>query len=584
MGTGVDDDVRNDFLIEAGELLQTLGGQLVELESRPSDPALLNAIFRAFHTIKGGAGFLALGPMVELCHVAEEVFDALRSGRRSVDAVLLDAALKSLDQLQCMLDVIAAGQAPASPPPELLVQLRAQAAPSSAITEDEFEALLDELHGKKSAPQPAPSPASHAAVQVPTAAVPEPAARPGSPPAKEAREAERKAPVRDESIRVDTARLDRMMNLVGELVLVRNRLKATGAGDAGMRAIRDLDVITRSLQDAVMRVRMQPIGKLFSRFPKLARDVARGLGKQIEVDLQGADTDLDKNLVEALSDPLVHMVRNSVDHGIEMPEQRRAAGKPLAGRLSLAAMQQGQQIVITISDDGAGMNCERLRAKAVDKGLMDGSTAAALSPQQCLELVFLPGFSTRDVATDLSGRGVGMDVVKSAIDRLGGSVAIESSPGIGSRFTLRLPLTLAILPALLVNVRDRRYALPLASVNDVFALDTARTRRLDHWDVVPQRDGQLRLIDLERWCGHEPEAGPRHVVVVTVGSERYGLVVHQVRSREEIVVKPLGASIRGLAGVAGASVTPEGRVILILDPAGLLRAGAASPPEAAWTS
>ncbi|MGH8516116.1 MAG: chemotaxis protein CheA, partial [Panacagrimonas sp.] len=347
-------------------------------------------------------------------------------------------------------------------------------------------------------------------------------------------------------------------------------LAAVHGGEVG-RAVSELDFITRGLQGAVMQVRMQPIGKVFSRFPKLARDVARGLGKQVEVTLIGQDTDLDKNLVEALADPLVHMVRNSVDHGVEMPDIRVARGKPAVGQLKLEARQEGDHIRITVRDDGGGIDPERVRSKVVEKKLMDAASAARLSQEECLQLIFLPGFSTKDQVSDLSGRGVGMDVVKQRIQSLNGTAVIESQPGQGSAVHLRVPLTLAILPALMIDAGDRQFALPLAMVADVFALDRDAVRKVGHWPVIPLKRENLRLIDLEVWAGTADTQGTRHVVVVMLGEERYGLIVRQVRGREEVVIKPLGATLRGLAGVAGATVTPQGRVALIVDVPGLVQ-------------
>lgn len=599
-----DDDIRADFLIEAGELVQALGGQLVELESRPQDQDLLNAIFRAFHTVKGGAGFLELHPLVELCHAAEDVFNALRAGKRPVDAALMDAVLQALDGVQAMMQAVAGGAPLAPADPALLDTLRALLAPpakprparkprksrtkaeappaaaADTISEDEFEALLDQLHGAGKAPV-APVSASPPAAEAQTASVsapapvpaPAPAAR---PPVSASPAAENGKPPAETTVRVDTARLDALMNLVGELVLVRNRLKDLRAREADpaqfARPVAELDFITRGLQNAVMQVRMQPIGKVFARFPKIARDVARGLGKQVEVELQGEDTDLDKNLVEALADPLVHMVRNSVDHGIEMPDERVRRGKPPAGRLTLSAQQQGDSIAITVRDDGGGIDAERVRAKAVDKGLLDPVEAAQLSVEECLQLVFLPGFSTKEQVSDLSGRGVGMDVVMSRIKSLGGSVYIESQPGAGSTVRIRVPLTLAILSALMVSANGRRYALPLAPVLDVFALEPGAAETLDRWDVVLTRRDTLRLVWLDPWLCRAEDDGRRHVVVAQVGDERYGFVVGEVRGREEIVIKPLGPSLRGTPGVSSATVLPDGRVALILDFAGLVDA------------
>lgn len=651
----VDDDIRADFLVEAGDLIEKLGGQLVELESRPDDTELLNAIFRAFHTVKGGAGFLAIMPLVELCHVTEDVFNALRNGKRAVDAALMDAVLQAVDHVQAMMASVAAGTEPEAAPLELVESLRAMLkAPSPAVVEstsaatapaakasadpieDEFEAMLDQIAAEKKAPKavsavddtisedefdalldkldaekksarsakpaadPSAAPNSDAisedefdalldqmaaekkSAKATPAVAPTPAPAPAAKPAaakpasaKPTAPAPAPAPA-ETSVRVDTAKLDRMMNLVGELVLVRNRLKALAAvhgGDVG-RAVSELDFITRGLQGAVMQVRMQPIGKVFSRFPKLARDVARGLGKQVEVVLIGQDTDLDKNLVEALADPLVHMVRNSVDHGIEMPDVRMARGKPAAGQLKLEARQEGDHIRITVRDDGGGIDPERVRTKVVEKGLMDAASAARLSQEECLQLIFLPGFSTKDQVSDLSGRGVGMDVVKQRIQSLNGTAMIESQPGQGSAVHLRVPLTLAILPALMIDAGQRQFALPLAMVADVFALDPSAVRKVGHWPVVPLKRENLRLIDLEVWAGAADTTGTRHVVVVMLGEERFGLIVRQVRGREEVVIKPLGAALRGLAGVAGATVTPQGRVALIVDVPGLVQAHA----------
>ena len=606
MSTGVDDDIKRDFLQEAGELVQRLSEQLIDLEKSPDDPELLNAVFRAFHTVKGGAGFLELHPLVELCHVTEDVCNGLRSGQVKLDSTMMDCLLQSLDQVQLMLDKVAKDEAlraapedlidalktlaacAAAPAPKAVVAAPVAAAASDTITDDEFEALLDQLQGK--------TPVVSAPASTPAAENPSPACGRGegervsvtlsseskasstapSPPAPlpQAGEGSKKEPA-ETQVRVDTQKLDRMMNLVGELVLVRNRLKSLqqrSSSDPVSRAVAELDFITRSLQGAVMQIRMQPIKRVFSRFPKLARDVARGLGKQIEVELQGEDTDLDKNLVEALADPLVHMVRNSVDHGIELPDVRQRAGKPADGRLMLAAQQQGDHILITVRDDGAGIDPDRLRQKAVQKGLVDPAAAQQMTPEECLDLIFLPGFSTKEQISDLSGRGVGMDVVRSRIRELNGHVAIESKVGQGTCFRIRVPLTLAILSALMVHAGGRRYALPLSPVRDVFVLDEAKVRKLDRWDVVMVRNEPLRLVYLDPWLQAAASDSLRHVAVVTVDEERYGFVVSEVRGREEVVIKPLGASLRGLSGVAGATVMPDGQVALILDLSGLVQA------------
>ncbi|PTU30548.1 chemotaxis protein CheA [Stenotrophobium rhamnosiphilum] len=574
MNVDTSNEILADFVMEAGELVEKLGEQLIEMEKRPDDQELLNAIFRAFHTVKGGAGFLNFGPMVDLCHAAEDVFNLLRSGKREMDQNLLDAILQSVDHLQVMMAQVSSGEslsaAPAAlikslhdscvAPAPVVVKVEPAASSNDAISDDEFEALLDQFHGSGKAV----APVVEAAVETP------------AKPEVSGKAVVAHAPPPETTIRVDTNRLDKMMNLVGELVLLRNRLKilrGSSSSDDLSKAIGQLDFITRSLQGAVMQIRMRPVRKVFSRFPKVARDVARALGKQVEVELVGEDTDLDKNLVDALADPLVHMVRNAVDHGIEMPDVRKRAGKSEAGHLVLAARQQGDHILISISDDGAGIDSEKLRKKVVEKGLLTEAAAERLSPDECLQLVFMPGFSTKEQISDLSGRGVGMDVVKSAITNLKGTVKIESRIGNGSVVLIQLPLTLAILPALMVSVAGRTFAMPLSSVIDVTVLNTESIRRLDKWDVVLIRDELVRLIHLDRWAGvrADPEL-TRHVVLANVDNERYGFVVSQVRGREEVVIKPLGAMLRGLTGLAGATVTGQGRVALILDFPGLIKA------------
>jgi two-component system chemotaxis sensor kinase CheA len=591
MAAEQESELRAEFVNESSDLLQRLGEQLVELERRPDDRDLLNAVFRGFHTIKGGAGFFGLAAMVALCHASEDVFNALRAGRKTLTPDIMDVVLEALDDVRAMLDAVAqdtampaaredlverlhaCAEADAAPAPVVETKAAAPAgaaglAPSAPdpFDDGEFDKLLDQLHGTGQVPGAAgpatPSPA-------PVAAAP-PA------PAPRAAAAGHDQPPAETTVRIDTERLDHVMNLVGELVLVRNRLKTFGAAP-GQEVLRksfsELDVITAGLQSSIMQMRMQPIRKLFSRFPRLVRETARKLDKQVEVETVGDSTELDKSLVEALNDPLVHMVRNAVDHGIESPALRTAGGKPACGKLILGAEQAGDHILITVRDDGGGIDPERLRRKAVEKGLIDASAAANMSQEETLQLIFLPGLSTKEQVSDLSGRGVGMDVVRSNIAALNGQVQIESAVGRGTTFYIRVPLTLAIQPVLMVSLARRLFALPLQPVQDVFFLDETRVRRLDRWDAVLYRNETLRLVRLSRWIGtgvDDPTA--QHVVVVNVAGDRFGLVVGQVRGREEIVVKPLGKLLRGLAGIAGATVTGEGRVALILDLAGLISA------------
>ena len=619
--SGVTPEIAADFIIEAQEILDRLGEQLVDLERAPGDAGQLNAVFRGFHTLKGGAGFLGVQPMVELCHAAEETLGAVRAGQAELDPLHFDAAQRSLDWLQAMLDALADGSEPPHAPAELVAQFALEAvapaaapaplplAPASAsadgmISDDEFEALLDQLHGGTmpgavAAPAPAApaaagmidddefealldqlhgdaapgagAPAVAAAVAAPSPAPARPASAPPRPAAPPPRSGGGEA---EHTVRVDTRRLDAIVNLIGELVLARNRLKTLRArlrDEELDRAVASLDVATARLQSAVMRTRMQPVGKVFSRFPKVARDVARSLSREVELEMVGAETELDRNLVEALADPLVHLVRNGIDHGVEPPEVREAAGKPRVGRLRLSAQQEGDYVSIEVQDDGAGIDPERLRAKAREKGLIDPEAAARLGPEECLHLVFLPGFSTKAEVTDISGRGVGMDVVQSRIRELGGQIQIQSELGRGTRFLIRVPLTLAILPTLLVQAGEAVYALPLARVLEVLHAQPAALGWFDGRPVMDRQSHTLALLDLRRWLGLEPAPGngPLTVVVLQMGDARFGLIVDQVRGREEVVIKPLPRALRGLPGYAGATLIGDGRLALILDVDGL---------------
>lgn len=605
--SGIADDIAADFIIEAQEILDRLGEQLVALEQDPHDSNQLNAVFRGYHTLKGGAGFLAIHAMVELCHAAEETLGLVRSGQATLAAHHFDAAQQSLDYLQAMLDAVAAGEEPGHAPPALIAQFDAGAAPVAArpaavagdadlITDDEFEALLDQLHGSGApttvaAPVPADdglisedefealldqlhgSKPPGAVAAAPAPAVAHAAVRPAAAPAAAPRAPAKPLAEAEQTVRVDTKRLDAIVNLIGELVLSRNRLKTLRVrlrDEELDRAVSTLDIATARLQSAVMRTRMQPVGKVFSRFPKVARDVARNLSKEVELELVGAETELDRNLVEALADPLVHLVRNAIDHGIEMPELREAQGKPRNGHVRLSAQQEGDYVSIEVQDDGAGIDPEKLRAKAREKGLIDPEAAARLSSEECLHLVFLPGFSTKQEVTDISGRGVGMDVVQSRIRELSGQIQIQSELGRGSRFMIRVPLTLAILPTLLVQAGEDVYALPLARVMEVLHAPPTQLGWFDGRAVLDRRSHTLALVDLRRWLDVPPmQASLLTIVVLQAGESRFGLVVDQVRGREEVVIKPLPKALRGLRGYAGATLIGDGRMALILDVDGL---------------
>lgn len=736
MDFGEDDEILQDFLVEAGEIIELLGEQLVELEQKPEDTDLLNAVFRGFHTVKGGAGFLNIVQMIDVCHRAEDVFNVLRQGERAVDPDLMDAVLKVLDILNEQFEQLNNGETPVAAEPALLRRLENFAKPgatapaavaevtdnnaatdatvasestadgndiseeefeslldaldgedketsasagvtvsgSDDITEDEFEALLDEIQGTKGSSADSEqvkdaAPAAHlnnqasktadsassneiteeefenildeihgkgqidtagvgsdtAPAQVQTAAqtpvlnptpnpvpnqVPAQASKPAVVPGAAVAQLKPAMPAStvdsdtknqpaaaavkenvtkgkpptprnsEATVRVDTKRLDDIMNMVGELVLVRNRLDTLKVkmNDAEVtKAVANLDIVTSDLQAAVMKTRMQPIKKVFGRFPRVVRDLARSLNKEVNLELIGEETDLDKNLVEALADPMVHLVRNSVDHGIEMPADREKVGKKRAGTITLSAAQEGDHILLTIEDDGSGMDAGVLRAKAVENGVLDEDAAARLDDREAYSLIFAPGFSTKSEISDISGRGVGMDVVKTRISQLNGTIDIDSEKGRGTRISIKLPLTLAILPTLMVKVGDRTFALPLSSVNEIFSIDTYNTNTVDGQLVIMVRKKAMPLFYLYKWLAHSRDCKADindQVVVANVGNQKVGFVVNQVVGQEEVVIKPLGALLHGLPGFAGATITGDGRIALILDIPSLMRARA----------
>jgi len=638
----MDEDILQDFLVEAQEILDNLDSQLIALEAAPTNSALLNTVFRGFHTIKGGAGFLGLEPLVQIAHKAEDIFDLLRNGKCQLSPAIMDLFLRVLDALRGMFDALRAGHPPAFAVPELIAELAAiargesvaapaavadiaefdavvdamlqgarsdasatAAAASDLITEDEFEALLDKLQ----------SPAVAAPVAAPARQIPVAPVSAGStdlisddefealldhmhgagkfnpitvvdvaptladtesdaasvrstvaPPPKRAEGGEG-----ENTIRVATEVLDRIMNMVGELVLIRNRLEnlqGTIGNPEMTQAVANLDVVTSDLQMTAMKTRMQPIRKVFGRFPRVVRDLARSLHKEIELTMVGEETDLDKNLVDALADPLVHLVRNSCDHGIELPAEREAAGKPRAGVLKLGAEQVGDQIVLTIADDGKGMNAEVLRAKAVEKGLLDTDAAARLSERECFELIFLPGFSTKEQISDVSGRGVGMDVVKTRIIQLNGTIEIDSRVGFGTTIQISVPLTLAIMPTLMVMLGRQVFALPLTNVKEIIDFKRNDARDVNGRKTLVVREKALPLVYLSRWLVrgvHDTLVDQGHVVVVSVGAQQIGLLVDELIGQEEVVIKPLGIMLQGTKGLSGATITGNGRIALIVD-------------------
>jgi len=424
------------------------------------------------------------------------------------------------------------------------------------------------------------APVVEAPAPAPVAPEPKPAAAETAPKpqATAAAAAQQVKATPETNVRVDTRLLDKIMNMVGELVLVRNRLVRLGVtreDEEMAKALGTLDMVTADLQMSVMKTRMQPVKKVFGRFPRLIRDLSRSLKKEIRLELRGEETDLDKNLVEALADPLIHLVRNAVDHGIESPDVREKNDKPREGHVLLSAEQEGDHILLIIQDDGGGMDANKLRNLAVERGMLDEEAARRLSEQECYNLIFAPGFSTKTEISDVSGRGVGMDVVKTKITQLNGTLSIDSILGQGTRIAIQVPLTLAIMPTLMVILEEQAFALPLVNVNEIFNLDLTKTNIVDGQQVIIVRDQALPLFHLKRWLvdGHAyadlPEQG--HVVIVTVGTQRVGFVVDQLVGQEEVVIKPLGTILHGTPGLSGATITGDGRIALIIDIPNLLK-------------
>jgi two-component system chemotaxis sensor kinase CheA len=548
-----------EFLVESEELLQGMDQDMVALESSPKNEDLLNRIFRALHTIKGTSGFLGFDPIVRLGHRAEDVLNTLRRGETTLTRRMMDCLLATRDQLGQMLADIRAG----------------------GLRQYEIDGLLAELELAQKSTED-----SSALVHSPSADTSFPASVFQSPAENSDRSIApaSSVPAAPRTMRVDVHKLDDLIDLIGELVLERNRLmqlsrdlnlariSAADFGAALNLSTSRLSFITEELQVAGLRTRMVPIETVFKKFPRLVRDVAHLLKKDVALVVQGEDTELDKTMVELISDPLIHLVRNSLDHGLEMPEARIAAGKPGTGTIRLEARQEGDQIVIVIADDGAGIDPERIARKAIEKGLATSERVRSMSPKEIFEFIFLPGFSTSEQVNDLSGRGVGMDVVRCNLKKLNGTVDISSQLGLGTTIQLRLPLTLAILPLLLVEVADEVYGLPLRSV-----IETARIRREEvHWvegsEVLRLRGQTLPLLRL-RQMFDTPPAGSQtgdKVVVLGIGDRKIAVLVDNLLGQESTVIKPLGAFLHRSPNLAGATISGDGRVRLVLDPAGLL--------------
>lgn len=594
------DDLINDFLVESNENLDRLDSELVKLETDPSSQELLSSIFRTIHTIKGSCGFLGFSKLEKVAHVGESLLSRLREGTLSLSPEFTTGLLAMVDTIRIMLgEIQKTGQDGNETYPDLietltkLQELGAQRAPqtnpASALPEEissrNQAAFMQEMLAK-SATQPIDgSPADETAALHPELSASSRPAAPDEPAgtAPHPLEEPKSANVPGETIRVDVHLLDRLMNLVGELVLTRNQIAQFAARQTDPNLVspaQQLNLLTSELQEEVMRTRMQPISTIFDKFPRVVRDVAMGCGKQVSIEMTGKDTELDKSLLEAIKDPLTHIVRNSVDHGIETPELRVARGKRAEGHLKLRACHEGGQVVIEISDDGAGIDTSRVKNKALERGLITPQQAAVMSERELLNLIFLPGFSTAEKVTNLSGRGVGMDVVKTNIDRVNGSVDINSAMGAGTNIKIKIPLTLAIVPALVVVCAGERFAIPQVSLCELVRIEAdAANAKIEFVHGVPvyRLRGRLlplvyldQALHLERTAESAAVLGSAATIVVLQADDRqFGLVVDEIIDTEEIVVKPLGKKLKGVKIFAGATIMGDGRVALIIDVLGL---------------
>ena len=625
-------EIMEDFLIEAFELIEQIDHDLVELEANPEDLELLNRIFRVAHTVKGSSSFLNFDVLTELTHHMEDVLNKARKGELKITPDIMDVVLESVDMMKGLLESIrdngsdaaagidiknicvrltqisegeapsAAPEAPAAAPaPEPVkepepVAPAEEAAPEvsdaelSKLSDSEVEAEIERLLKVRKAEDQARraskgiAPKSPEEIAPAASAAPAPAPKPA--PSRE-RDADKKVPAassnsavaQEQTIRVEVKRLDHLMNLIGELVLGKNRLlkiyddvEERYEGEKFLeelnQVVSSLSLVTTDIQLAVMKTRMLPIAKVFNKFPRMIRDLSRDLGKQIDLEISGEETELDKSIVEEIGDPLVHIIRNSCDHGIEDPETRKAMGKPEKGLVQLKAYNEGNHIVVEIVDDGKGLDADMLKAKSIEKGIITEREADAMSEKEAFGLIFKPGFSTAAKVTNVSGRGVGMDVVKTNIEKLNGIIDIESEVGKGTVMKLKIPLTLAIIQSLLVGTQEEFYAIPLASVLETVRVPIDDIYTIDGKNVLRLRDEVLSLVRLSDVFGVNKvfDGGDQtYVVIIGVAEAKLGIIVDTLVGQEEIVIKSMGDYLQNIPGIAGATIRGDGRVTLIID-------------------
>ncbi len=602
-----DQELLEGFLSETTELLEKLDDDLIALEKASGDTELMNRIFRSIHTIKGASSFLGFDLLVKVAHKTEDVLNRLRKGELIVDSGIMDVILEATDLVKLLVSDIKAGEIQERETESTIAKLmpfllenagasqpaaaKPAATPQPAVTEQVSTPAAKPEEPVASEVSSEPAAAPEAPTSQPSASAPVPAAKSAADVSAKKAPAPPK-PVEGKgddlsdntTVRVDVKRLDDLMNQVGELVLERNRmiqinqdLQQSDTGRADFheefgKLTKRMSFVTSELQMQVLKMRMIPVEKVFKKFPRIVRSMSRDLGKEVDLQIIGEETELDRSVVDEIGDPLIHLIRNAMDHGLETPEVRLAAGKPRGGTLILAAVHEGNQIIISIKDDGNGIDTERVGRKAIEKGLITEEQFAGMSQREVFDLLFLPGFSTKDKATDLSGRGVGMDVVKTNIKKLNGLIEIKSTKGQGSEFILRLPLTLAIIQSLLVEVEGEVYSIPLSSVLETIRVDQRQFHLIGGQEVLKLRDIVLPLIRLQKVFNVQQRSEASdfcYVVVVGAAEKRMGLVVTRLVGQQEVAIKSLGNYLANIPGIAGSTILGDGRVALIVDPVGM---------------
>jgi len=588
-----DQELLEGFLTETSELLEKMDDDLVALEKRPQDTELLNSIFRSIHTVKGASSFLGFELLVKITHKTEDVLNRLRKEELRVDTEIMDVILEAVDHVKLLVNDIRNGEIIERELGEIIDKLlpyisgtvpEATVLAASAGCSPGPSGSEAEKPAADAGEEPEPTPIREIVTQ---AVAPRPAAATTDPsPVKAA--AARPEDISDNTtVRIDVKRLDDLMNQVGEMVLERNRIlqmnldyqsreNMTNFGEEFSKLAKRIDFVTSELQMQVLKIRMIPVEKVFKKFPRIVRNLSRDLGKEVDLEIVGEETELDRSVVDEIGDPLIHLIRNALDHGLEPPDERAANGKPRAGKVVLSAAHEGNQIIISIRDDGRGIDPEKLSRKAVEKGLISEEQLLGMSHKEILDLIFLPGFSTKEKATDLSGRGVGMDVVRTNIRKLNGLIEIRSEMGRGSEFILKLPLTLAIIQSLLVQVESEVYSIPLAAVLETLKVETSSFHQIAGQEVLKLRDSVLPLLRLQRVFGvseNGESSNQSYIVVIGVAEKRVGLIVSRLLGQQEVAIKSLGKYLAKAPGIAGSTILGDGRVALITDPAGLMEMG-----------